>query len=316
MGIVRVTTGSRLHFGLLRLPPSPEWPDDGTRYFGGCGLMIDEPGVVVRVERAAEWATAGPLAERALASAQRLTAALATDEPFAIHIERAPPVHVGLGTGTQLEMAVATGVSRVLDRTDDAVALARILSRGRRSAIGVHGFARGGFLIDRGKRRPTEVAAVERLEFPDNWRIVVLTPNVETYWHGDRESAAFAAINRSECPRMEELLTQAMAPALRTRDLIAFGKALGEYNALAGEFFREFQGGRYADPIIQEIVNCLRGHGAGAAGQSSWGPTVFAIAASDDQANWIMRQINTGSRPIANAWVAGARATRATTENL
>jgi len=41
--MTRVTTGSRLHFGLLRLPPAPVWVDDGTRYYGGAGLMLEQP---------------------------------------------------------------------------------------------------------------------------------------------------------------------------------------------------------------------------------------------------------------------------------
>src|SRR5205085_5446838 len=120
-----------------------------------------------------------------------------------------------------------------------------------RSGVGVHGFARGGFVIDRGKRRPGDLAAVERLDFPSDWRIVILTPDIPQRWHGEQEAAAFAALGARASSRMEKLLDDATAPALRAGDLPVFGAALTEYNALAGEAFREYQGGRYADPAIE-----------------------------------------------------------------
>ena len=67
--MIRVRTGGRLHFGLIRVPPAEPWPerDEGVvpaRYFGGAGLMIESPGVELTVEPAAEWLTSGPGAER------------------------------------------------------------------------------------------------------------------------------------------------------------------------------------------------------------------------------------------------------------
>src|SRR5215207_1822870 len=66
VGMTRVTTGSRLHFGLLRPPPA-----GGGRGFGGCGLMVEAPAVRVAVGPARDWSAAGPLADRALAVARR-----------------------------------------------------------------------------------------------------------------------------------------------------------------------------------------------------------------------------------------------------
>jgi beta-ribofuranosylaminobenzene 5'-phosphate synthase len=291
---IRVTTATRLHFGLLRLPPSPDWRDDGTRYFGGAGLMIDTPSVIVRVERAREWSAAGPLADRARSAAARYLAAIDSDARFSIHIESAPPEHVGLGTGTQLELAVASGLSRLLGRSDDAVAIAQILGRGRRSGVGVHGFAAGGFLIDRGKRQPDEIAAVERLPFPIDWPIVVVTPPITPGWFGNREWAAFASLGPRADSSMENLLDAAIV-ALRARDLATFGAALTEYNARAGEVVRPLQGGRYADPIIEELVNGLLVNGTAAAGQSSWGPTAFGIVGNEYDAERVLKWVSAKS---------------------
>src|SRR5262245_31239533 len=311
MSEVRVTTGSRLHFGLLRLPPSPNWRDDGTRYFGGAGLMIDEPGVVVRIERATEWVATGALGDRALAAARRFAIATAPDDCFAVHVERAPPEHVGLGTGTQLELAVATGVSRALGRADDPVTLAHPLGRGRRSAIGVRGFAQGGFLIDRGKRRPDEIAEVERLKFPADWRILLITPDVASSWHGDRERAALAAVGARASSQLENLLVESLVPALTGRNFAAFGAALSDYNAQAGEYYREFQGGKFADPVIENLVECLRECGA-AAGQSSWGPTIFAMTESESKALAVSAAIHKTGGARAGCRIVRGRNTGAT----
>jgi beta-ribofuranosylaminobenzene 5'-phosphate synthase len=274
--MTRVTTGSRLHFGLLRPPPT-----GGDRGFGGCGLMVDEPGVSVVVEPAATWSAEGPAAERALVVARRVT-----DQPHRVVVEACPPEHTGLGVGTQLSLAIA----RALRPAASVADLARLTGRGRRSAIGVHGFEAGGFLVDGGKLGSDGLAPlVAWAEFPDEWRIVLLTPTVRPKWHGDRERDAFAKIAGPADDALCRLVLLGMLPALAERDIKAFGEALHEYNRRAGEPFRTAQGGVYAAPAVEEIINWLRLHDTAGAGQTSWGPTVFAVAESAERAAWIQR---------------------------
>ena len=56
-------------------------------------------------------------------------------------------------------------------------ALARLTGRGRRSGIGVHGFAEGGLIVDAGRRGhhdlPTKLI---RLPFPPSWSILIVLP--------------------------------------------------------------------------------------------------------------------------------------------
>src|SRR2546430_1480649 len=131
--MIRVTTGSRLHFGLLGLSGSTG------RAFGGCGLMVREPAVSVTVCPADEWRAAGPLAARALAFAKRFAESLPPDslEPQQVTVEECPPEHVGLGVGTQLGLAVARAINRTAGLPDlPAAELARRVGRGARSAVG------------------------------------------------------------------------------------------------------------------------------------------------------------------------------------
>src|SRR4051812_20613887 len=118
--MVRVRTSSRLHFGLLSLAggggtPWADPPEVGilpARRFGGVGLMVEHPGIQVRAPPAAAWSAEGPLAERALAFAHRFADGSREGEagrplpPQRLAVERAAPEHAGLGTGTQLGLAV------------------------------------------------------------------------------------------------------------------------------------------------------------------------------------------------------------------
>src|SRR5581483_1141557 len=125
--------------------------------------------------------------------------------------------------------------------------------------VGVHGFDRGGFLVDGGKGDPAAVAPlVARLPFPDDWRVVLVTPPVPADWHGPRERAAFAALRPAGADdALCRLVLLGLLPALAERDLPAFAAALGEYNARAGEPFRAAQGGAYASPATAAVIAWL-----------------------------------------------------------
>src|SRR5690348_4365692 len=108
--MIRVRTASRLHFGLLSFRAD----DSGTnRRFGGAGLMVEQPGVALHVQPAAAWSAEGPLACRALDFAHRIIATLPLEQrrPYHLHVEQAAPEHMGLGTGTQLGLAVARAIT-------------------------------------------------------------------------------------------------------------------------------------------------------------------------------------------------------------
>src|SRR5262245_46303407 len=160
--MTRVTAPSRLHFGLFHVPTDgfTHWPTTGggpglpVRAFGGVGLMVDQPGVVVTVRPADSWQFEGMLASRAQVFALRFTASLpeADRRPFQVLVERCPAEHTGLGVGTQLGLAVAKALAVACGEPElTSAELAARVGRGERSAIGVHGFDRGGLLVDAGK---------------------------------------------------------------------------------------------------------------------------------------------------------------------
>jgi beta-RFAP synthase len=306
--MTRVTAPSRLHFGLFHVPATDftHWPgpDGGpglpVRAFGGVGLMIDRPGVVVTVRPADAWQVEGALASRAQAAALRFVAGLPEPDrrPFQVLVEQCPPEHVGLGVGTQLALAVSRALAVETGRPElSAADLARRVGRGERSAVGVHGFDRGELIVEAGKLPGEDLSPLlARADLPDHWRVVLLTPDGGDRWHGQQERRAFAAAAREPRPATTEALVRVVLlgilPAALGGDLGAFGEAVYEFNRRAAEPFAAAQGGPYATAEIAEVVGELREFGACGVGQSSWGPTVFAVVGGHEEAVGLVRRFH------------------------
>lgn len=290
--MIRVRAASRLHFGLLSL----SWADPAgwrplpPRYFGGVGLMVEHPGIELAVRGADNWSAQGPGAERALAFGRRVCQSLNVDQAFAFDVERCPPEHVGLGTGTQLGLAVARALALATGHAQlTAKQLAEACDRGKRSALGIHGFEQGGLLVDGGKNVGVRIAPlVCRCEFPADWSLLLIVPKGLTGTHGSLEQDAFDALrDRAAGLRDTETLCRlvllGLLPALVERDLDQFSRALHEFNRRVGELFRSWQGGIYSHPKVAAIIKWLRTHAVvEGAGQSSWGPSIFAVKHRDE----------------------------------
>jgi beta-ribofuranosylaminobenzene 5'-phosphate synthase len=269
------------------------------RHYGGVGLMVESPGLQLIAEPAKNWGAQGPLAGRALEFAHRFCASFPSGviAPHHLSIENAPDEHVGLGTGTQLGMAVGKALASACGLEMSAADLACRVGRGARSGLGVHGFVQGGFLVDGGKRRGQELAALAaRMAFPPEWRVVLVLPPRAKGLHGERESAAFQLLCEQAFPASTtetlcRLIVLGMLPALAEQDWQDFGHCVYEFNRRVGETFQSVQGGVYADPGTTELVAFIRRQGIPGVGQSSWGPAVFALLDSESRAADVARRI-------------------------
>jgi len=292
--MTRVTAPARLHFGLFSVPTPGGDPD--ARQYGGVGLMIESPRVDLLVSPAASWSAQGPMSTRALAFAQQFTATLPPERqrPFRIKIAEVPEEHAGLGSGTALALAVSQAIAHEIGITLPTIDLAQRVGRGLRSAVGIHGFEQGGLIVEAGKRPGEPISPLSaRHEVPPSWRIVLVQPEMAARWHGERERSAFSRVQHSNASeKMWRIVREEMLPALATQDPDPFGEAVHVFNALAGAAFAQEQGGAYASPAIAAIIHTLREFGIQGVGQSSWGPTVFAIMGDEDQAAWLIKKVN------------------------
>ncbi len=284
MGLsVKVTTSARLHLGFLDLN------GDIGRRFGGIGLAIDQPTTSLTVEPAPITWVEGPERERVSEHLAALRARFGLKSGYGITIDAVIPAHAGLGSGTQLALAVAAALRRLEDLPPDSVADALFLQRGLRSGIGAALFSTGGFVVDAGHGAGKAVPPILcRLHFPEEWRIILVLDDTLQGMHGGREREAFASLPRFPADAAADIcrrvLMQAL-PALVERDLSQFGEAVGRIQSVLGNYFAPAQGGtRYTSPSVARIMGQLERLGAKGIGQSSWGPAGFAFVASDDEA--------------------------------
>lgn len=291
-GSLIIECGARLHFGLWA------WGDVHARQFGGVGMMIDRPWLVVRFAASDHFEPGEKLGERVQKFAARCVAhwKLTSLPPVRIEVLEHPPQHAGFGLGTQLGMAIARGMAESLDGEQlSPTELAIAAGRGSRSAIGTHGFELGGLLIDAGKREGDTVGMLEqRIAVPSEWRIVLVTPNKGSGMAGDAERSAFAnlpPVPEEITRRLQDLATETIAPACAAADFDTFARGIYEYGHAAGLCFAAVQGGAYASVGVTRVVELLRSLGVAGVGQSSWGPTVFAMARDESQAAEIRAQL-------------------------
>jgi beta-ribofuranosylaminobenzene 5'-phosphate synthase len=323
---VEVRAPTRIHLGMFSFGV-PE-----VRSFGGVGVMIDRPGVHVRLRRAEKFSARGPLAERALEFAEACVRAWELEAlgGCAIEVILAPASHAGLGSGTQLGMAVAAGVRHLfrtrpadvpsapqpaletlepgdedwLFDTRDAIELARAVGRGRRSCIGVHGFSRGGLIVEAGRSMgpaPEEHDAerryspmVARVRLPSAWRCITLVKRDALGLFGEAEKEAFKALPPVPLEVSAELARIALMdliPAAVESRFAEFSDALHRYGLLAGKPFEPASARLPHAAATAELIELLAELGIRGAAQSSWGPAVMACCESLAQAGNVVDRL-------------------------
>jgi beta-RFAP synthase len=287
---LRITAPARLHLGFLDL-------NGGLgRQYGSIGIAIDRPSTELTIAKATENSATGAENRRALKLLRKFT-----DEgqsgAYAIDIAKAIPAHAGLGSGTQLALAVGAAIARLEGRELSAADLAALGERGARSGIGLEAFASGGFIIDGGKGKSDRPPPLTlRTDFPERWRIMlILDPNFAGV-SGEAETTAFAGLPRfpeSKAAHICHLVLMKLVPGLKEEDIEAFGSAVTEIQEIVGAHFASKQGGSpWTSGAVGGLASQMRDRGATGIGQSSWGPTGFAFVDSQKAAERLYHSLN------------------------
>jgi len=286
---IHVRAPARLHLGFLDL-------NGGLgRRFGSLGLSLEDIAVELMASRTADVTAEGPDADRALRYAKRMLAQIQPGVGAHLEIRETIPAHSGLGSGTQLALAVGAALCRLYGAEMPVPSIARIMGRGRRSGIGIGTFTQGGFIMDAGRggagRTPP---VISRLPVPESWRFLLLMDSTLSGVSGRDEGEAFSHLSdmpRATAGELCRLALMRILPALVEEDCAAFGDGVGRIQQVIGEYFASVQNGVYRSPAVEEALGLLLRHGAAGAGQSSWGPTGFAIFASETGAYKGLRQL-------------------------
>lgn len=272
---VRVTAPARLHLGFLDLNGAI-----GRRY-GSVGLSVSAPATTLTVRRAAKNSASGLERERAKTLLDKFANGA---ESYTVDLTEAIPAHAGLGSGTQLALAIGAGVARLENREMSAADIAIAGERGARSGIGVAAFTGGGFIIDGGRGKSDRPPPITmRADFPPEWRVLLIFDTTRAGVSGEAETTAFAGLPEfpnAMAAHICHLVLLKLAPGLVERDLAAFGSALTEIQQMVGWHFAGKQGGSpWTSPAVGRLAARMQQQGATGIGQSSWGPTGFAFVA-------------------------------------
>jgi beta-RFAP synthase len=309
---VVVEAPGRLHFGLLDLRGGLG------RRFGGIGAAA--PGVSVRVcvSHASDVVAQGDEAERAVEFARRFVAYHRVPGGAHVVVERSIPSHSGLGSGTQLALSIARALAELHEVVASPPELARAVGRAKRSAVGTWTFAEGGFVVEGGRRVGVDDDVgplIAGHPFPESWRCVLAIPDAPPGVSGAAEARVFAELpvpDERDGERVSHLVLMAMLPAVIEGDLATFGAALNEVQEINGRWFSHAQGGTFASGPSTEIIRLMRESGAPGAGQSSWGPSVFAIVEGDVEAELLVAHIRDAYGPRVAVHVGSFPSTGAT----
>ena len=283
---VTVTVPARLHLGLLDLHGGLG------RRFGSLGVALEGPRTRLTAVPAPGIEVEGPDRERVARYAAAMAAQIGYDKGLRIEVEESVPAHNGLGSGTQLALATGSVVCRISGREVSPREIAGVLDRGARSGIGIGVFEQGGVLLDGGKGAPeTPPPILCRLPFPEDWRILLIFDRAHAGFFGEAEREAFRDLppfSAEQAAQLCRLMLMSALPALAEGDLAAFGAGVTELQRVTGDHFADAQGGRFASPAVAEILAWLETEGVPGLGQSSWGPTGFALLGSQAEAERLL----------------------------
>lgn len=303
---VCVEAYARLHFGVLDLRGS------AGRWFGGIGAAASAPSLLVSASPADRLTVEGEDASRAASFAQQFLEHHGIRSGAHVQVHRALPSHAGLGSGTQLALAIARALAEIHDIGTDPRALARAMGRAQRSAIGTWTFAHGGLVVEGGRRAQRDECGplIARLPFPESWRCVVVVPDGPPGMSGADEAEAFARLPRPsehDVEHVSHLVLMVLLPALADADLESFGRALSEIQEVTGRWFAPAQGGTFASGPSRALVTQLAEWGAAGVGQSSWGPTLYGIVGSDEAAVQLVERVKSKLGPAGRVFAGPLR---------
>jgi len=323
----RIITSSRLHLTLIDLN------GERGRLDGGVGITLKKPNLIIRARPNGEFKTIfteenleedliKEYTAKIEKAAEKTLSHIENIKKFDFIIERTFPAHSGLGSGTQVSLAIAKLITGFYGMEMDSWELAKIVGRGGTSGIGVASFEHGGFIVDGGHSKmektdflPSSASqaspppVIARYDFPEDWNIIVAVPRIDRLVSGKREVNIFqeyCPIPLGEVERLSHIILMKMMPSVLEEDIDTFGEAINEVQGIG---FKKVER-KLQHPIIDKTIENMLSSGAVGAGMSSFGPAVYAITDTNPKdvlkaAEETIRDVG-GMALITNAQNSGA----------
>lgn len=283
---VSVIAPARLHMGFIDLSGSLG------RNFGSIGVALKEISTRLSVTYSNQLEIKGASSARAEKCTKVLCDVLNVSENLQIDIETAIPEHVGLGSGTQMALAIGSALNAYYELGLSIREIAHLSDRGMRSGIGIGVFEKGGLVVDGGRGEQTITPPViSHMDIPEEWRFILVFDQRGQGLHGDQEISAFKELPQfphQKAARLCYLLLMQGLPAVAEKNIKLFGDVITQLQQSVGEHFASVQGGIFTSLEVAEVMKWLEQQGAVAIGQTSWGPTGFCAVDDGKRANSLL----------------------------
>ena len=306
---MRVTASARLHLGFLNLNGNTN-----KRRYGSIGVGIKGFSTTVNISHSDRVDVCGADDEYITRLSQTVLDYFHIDSGVRVEVEEHIPRHQGLGSGTQMALAIGAAITGLYGINADIDELAAATGRGGRSGVGLGVFKHGGFIVDGGKcgvhRPPT---LIFRHDFPEEWQFVLVMDEEARGISGEEEIKAFNSLpdmSPEASAEICQLVLMEMLPGIIENDCVQFGASVGRIQACIGEYFSTVQGGLFASDKVRQTLELLQENKATGIGQTSWGPTGFAVFPDKKSALRAAGAV-TARSPQVRLMLAGAENNRA-----
>ncbi|CAB3287475.1 Beta-ribofuranosylaminobenzene 5'-phosphate synthase [Methanocaldococcus lauensis] len=297
--MITIQTPSRIHMGLIDLNGSIGRVD------GGIGLALEEPNIKIKGKECDEIIIEFDrklfkkfnceyiknIEDRIYNISNKVLKTI-NEEGIYLKILSLFPSHSGLGSGTQISLAVGKLITKMYGKDLNAYELAKITGRGGTSGIGIGAFEYGGFLIDGGHSfgkgkdkeefKPSSASKgvkpapiIFRHDF--DWEVVLIIPKGE-HIYGKKEVDIFkkyCPVPLNEVEKICHLVLMKMMPAVVEKNLEDFGDVVNKLQYLG---FKKIEVNLQSD-IVKDLIFELHKEKDNNvySGLSSFGPTVYAL---------------------------------------
>ena len=289
---VKIRTPARLHFSLIDLN------GELGRVDGGLGVAIDKPNWGIEISKHSKWSFPPEITQLL----QKIRNNLPMTQSYKVDLKSKLPLHMGLGSQTQLALALAQGLSILEDQRHSITELAGLVGRGGTSGIGIAAYEHGGFILDGGHTRAEKpefspshfskakpALLINRFKVPKDWYFVVAIPNSGAGKHGLAEVEIFnkyCPIPSTEVEKLSRIILMQMLPGIIENDIEHFGDGLTRIQNVG---FKRIEN-KLQTKFVQGIQRLYLDQGAAGTGLSSFGPATFCVVGSKSTAQGLVRE--------------------------